>query len=61
MMYRIPETKLRKYATTKSDANKKNFKRPLAEFIDQTYHPDPDFKFSIIQNALATPTAANGE
>jgi hypothetical protein len=33
-LYRVPETKLRKYATLKSDNQKKNYKRPPADMID---------------------------
>ncbi len=33
-LYRVPETKLRKYATLKADNLKKNYKRPPPEMID---------------------------
>jgi len=33
-LYRVPETKLRKYATLKADNQKKNYKRPPADMID---------------------------
>ena len=60
-LYRVPETKLRKYATLKADNSKKNYKRPPPEMIDYQYIPEPDFKFSLIQNALTTPTNVDGE
>jgi len=35
ILYRVPEAKLRKWSTLKSDSHKKNYKRPPKEFIDE--------------------------
>ena len=61
ILYRVPEAKLRKYSTLKSDNEKKNYKRPPKEMIDHQFIPVEDFKFSLIQDALCTPTNFAGE
>jgi Unconventional myosin tail, actin- and lipid-binding len=61
ILYRVPESKLRKYSTLKSDNEKKNYKRPPSDMIDQHFCPAPDFQFSLIQNAISSPINGAGE
>jgi hypothetical protein len=60
-LYKVPESKLRKYATLKAEKEKKVFKRPPDKYIDWKYVPEFDFKFKMVEKALLDPVNSLGE
>ena len=57
----VPDAKLRKFTTQKSDVDKENFKRPDDDKLVQDHNFQADFTYLAIEGALTEPVNSNGE
>ena len=58
-VFKVADTKLRKYTTQKADVEKKKFKRPDADSL-QTVDPLTSLEYALIEDALCEPKDCNG-